>query len=306
METNWQKCPKTNSKEQSGDFNTGKLYIVATPIGNLKDITLRALEVLKMVDFIACEDTRVSAKLMNNYQISTPLLSYHKFNEKQRCQKIFKLLEEGKNVALISDAGTPCICDPGRILVNEAQNRGVKIEIIPGPSAVCAFLSAVEKSDEQFVFVGFLPKSEKQLLELCEHFNSVDMVFYESANRLQNTLKTIASLRTDDTKIAVGRELTKVFEEIKIGTIKEIINYYSKDLKNASKEKGVLKGEIVAMIYAKPAQEDENSQILDKITKLKQQNISDKDIANVLSTLYGFNKNQVYKLALSAPVKFTL
>lgn len=270
-------------------MEVGAFYVVATPIGNLKDITLRAIEVLKSVDFIACEDTRVTKKLLDKYEISTKLFDYHKFNEKQCSEKIISLLERGNSIALVSDAGTPGISDPGCILYEELNKRSIKINSLPGASALTTFLSALPRANEFFTFAGFIPRVKKQQEELFNRFKNINLVFYESPNRLLETLKNIESILGSEVKVAVGRELTKMFEEIKIGGVSEIIDYYSTS---------ILKGEIVVMVYSQPSNDMEEVDLVDKIKKLKSEKFSDKDISRIISVLYKINKNKVYKLIL--------
>ncbi len=267
-----------------------QVYIVATPIGNKSDLSLRAVETLKSVDVIACEDSRTSAKLLEAYGIKTKLISYHKFNEKQRTKEFLNLIKEGKTIALISDAGTPCVSDPGRILVQELYIYGTKITAIPGASAITTFVSMVPRDREEFAFFGFLPRVKNQQTKVFEKFLNTDLVFYESPQRLLETLENIKASRGSDAKIAVGRELTKLYEEVKTGTVQEIIDYYSS---------AVLKGEIVCLLYAKQDSEQDESEIVEKIKILKSLNYSDKDISAILSALFSLNKNNVYKLALT-------
>ncbi len=268
--------------------DTPQLYIVATPIGNRDDFSVRAIEILKNVDIIACEDSRTSANLLEKYGITTKLYSYHKFNEKQRTGEFEKLLKEGKKIALISDAGTPCISDPGRVLVNELFGD-VRITSIPGACAVITFLSMIPRKTEEFAFAGFLPRVKNQQAKVFEKFINIDTVFYESPNRLLETLENIKEFRGENTEIAVGRELTKMFEEVKAGSVTEIIDYYKTH---------PLKGEIVCMVYASENTGDEDFVMIEKIKKLKASNFSDKDISIILNSLYGFNKNKVYKLSI--------
>jgi 16S rRNA (cytidine1402-2'-O)-methyltransferase len=259
-------------------------YIVPTPIGNIADITLRAIEVLKMVDIIACEDTRTTQKILNHYEIKTKCVSYHKFNEKEKCDYFINLLKEGKKVALVSDAGTPLISDPGSILINELRKNNAKITALTGSCAVTTFLSQISRDDEEFKFVGFLPKNGLENF-ITDNLNN-NLVFYESPNRLLKTLETIKNI-DNSLQIAVGRELTKLFEEIKIGTVDEVFDYF--------KDKEI-RGEIVAMIFKKDNKEATISPELElKIQKLQQKNYSSKDISVILSTLYDINKNDVYR-----------
>ena len=260
-------------------------YIVPTPIGNIQDITLRAIEVLKSVDLIACEDTRVTQKLLNHYDIKTKCFSYHKYNERERVGYFLKELSEGKKIALVSDAGTPMICDPGGIIVEELTNAGYSISALPGACAVTTFLSEIPREGEEFTFIGFIPRNEKQIEEVAKKYIKHNFVFYESPERILKTLKTIQKTR-GDIKIALGRELSKLFEEINVDKISSIIEHYSNGIK----------GEIVCMIYAN---EDSESTEMDfKIKELKNKGFKDKEISTILSTICGFNKNEVYKKSL--------
>lgn len=262
-------------------------YIVPTPIGNLEDITLRALEVLKTVDLIACEDSRVTQKLLNHYNIKTKCVSYHKYNEKERVAHIVEFLENGGKMALVSDAGTPLICDPGSVIVNELSQRGFSITSLPGANAVITFLSRVSRQDEKFIFGGFLPKTTAQIENIIKQHENEDFVFYESPNRVLNTLKTIQKIRPDAI-VAAGRELTKVFEEVVTDKIDNVIKYF---------EENISKGEFVILIF----RSDKNSEeinIENKIKLLQDKGFSAKDISIILSELYKINKNKIYKLAI--------
>ena len=275
---------------KSDNIKDFQLYIVATPIGNKSDLSVRAIEILKNVDLIACEDCRTSSTLLENYNIGTKLVSYHKFNEKQRTQEFLKLIQNGKKIALISDAGTPCISDPGRVLVKELFENNVQISSIPGACAVVTLLSMVPRESEQFAFGGFLPRVKSQQEQVFEKFRYIDTVFYESANRLLDTLQNIIDCRGKDAQIAVGRELTKMFEEVKAGTVEDIFEYFKTH---------TLKGEIAFVLYAQKNSDENESEIIDKIIKLKKNNYSDKDISQILSALYGVNKNKIYKMSLA-------
>ncbi|MCM1338230.1 MAG: 16S rRNA (cytidine(1402)-2'-O)-methyltransferase [Muribaculaceae bacterium] len=263
-------------------------YVVPTPIGNLGDITLRAIEVLKTVDLIACEDSRVTQKLLNHFDIRTRCVSYHKYNERERIAQILEVLKSGKKMALVSDAGTPLICDPGSVIVKELSQNGFSLTALPGANAVITFLSQVSRSDEKFSFIGFLPKSQSQIQEIAQKYKYENVVFYESPNRIIQTLEIIKTVRPLS-KVAFGRELTKVFEEVVVDEIDNVISH----LKN-----NVSKGEFVCMIFA-----DENTlneaEITDKIKLLQDKGFGAKDISVILSELYGFNKNKIYKLSVS-------
>lgn len=258
-------------------------YIVPTPIGNLKDITLRAIEVLKSVDIIACEDIRVTQKLLNHYEIKTKCVSYHKFNEKERVDYFLELLSQGKKIALVSDAGTPLFCDPGAVLVRELKKHNFSITSLAGANAVATFLSQVAREDEDFVFVGFLPKIENQIKNIISKYKSTDIVFYESPNRLLNTLEIIAKNRIG-AKTAIARELTKVFEEVIEDNIENVIDYFKNN---------TLKGEIVGLVFRDSS--NENIDVQDKISKLKAKGYSAKDISVIISQLYELNKNDIYQ-----------
>lgn len=260
-----------------------QFYIIPTPIGNIKDITLRALEIMKEVDIIACEDSRVTQKLLNHYNIKTKTLSYHKYNERERVSKMLELLNSGKKIALVSDAGTPLICDPGSILLEELRKNNISTTSLTGSCAVSTFLSQVPRDTEEYIFVGFLPKSETQIQELYSKFKYCNMVFYDSPNRLVKTLETIEEI-APEINVAVGRELTKVFEEIVIDKINNIIHHF----------KDEIKGEIVAMTFAQT--QSEISEIKDKVKILKEKGFKSKEIAEILSSLYKFNKNDIKQL----------
>ena len=268
-----------------------QFYIVATPIGNLGDISYRAVDVLKSADYIACEDTRVTRILADKYGFSAKLFDCHKFNEKEKSEKIISLIDAGKTIALVSDAGTPGISDPGGVLINELYKRNIKITSIPGACAVPTFLSLIPRDTEEFAFIGFIPRNKKQQIEILNKYRKTNCVFYESPNRLLETLQNIKAEFGENTKIAVARELTKVFEEVKTGTVCEILDYYSTN---------PLKGEIVAMVFAENTENIEDTELLNNINKLKEQGFSQKDIAKIISTLFDVNKNKVYKLAMES------
>lgn len=211
----------------------GTLYVVATPIGNLEDITFRAIEVLKNVDLIACEDTRRTKILFQRYQFSKPVVSFHQHSRLQKIDYLLSILLQGKNVALVTDAGTPNIDDPGGILVEKAYLAGIKVVPIPGPSALTAFLSVCGFSASRFLFLGFLPKKKKRkslLQNLYYVAKAIDvdvLVLFESPFRILKTLEDLKKI-FGNCEIAVGRELTKKFEEIYRGKISEAIAYYTK------------------------------------------------------------------------------
>lgn len=258
-------------------------YIVPTPIGNLGDITNRAIEVLNSVDIIACEDIRVTQKLLNHFNISTKCISYHKFNEKERVDYFLNALSDGKKIALVSDAGTPLFCDPGAIIVDELRKNNFTVTSLAGANAVATFLSQVPRKGEDFVFVGFLPKTKQQIESILKKYKSTDIVFYDSPNRLPNTLDTILACR-GNAKIAVGRELTKMFEEIVIDNTENVMEHF---------QTNVLKGEIVGLVFREEASANED--FSDKIELLKSKGFKAKEISTILSELFDANKNDIYK-----------
>ena len=262
-------------------------YIVPTPIGNLGDITNRAIDVLKHVDIIACEDIRVTQKLLNHFEIKTKCISYHKFNEKERVDYFLELLANGKKIALVSDAGTPLFCDPGAVIVKELRNNNYKVTSLAGANAVATFLSQVAREEEDFVFVGFLPKTKSQIEQILNKYKTTDIVFYDSPNRILNTLETIKEFRPESA-CAIGRELTKVFEEIVIDRTENVIEHFSNN---------VIKGEIVGLVFRENKSSD-NIDIEEKIQKLKSKGFKAKEISTILSELYNINKNDVYKMCI--------
>ena len=205
-----------------------KLYIVPTPIGNLEDITLRAIKVLKKVDLILCEDTRRSKKLLNHLEIDVPLRSHHKFNEHIEVSYIVKKIVEGSNMALISDAGVPGISDPGFLIVRTCLENNIEIECLPGPTAFVPALVVSGLPIDKFIFEGFLPakKGRKSRLEKLA-LESRTMVFYESPHKLLRTLLDFDNFFGSNRKISISRELTKLYEETLRGSIKEMVAIYS-------------------------------------------------------------------------------
>lgn len=201
----------------------GKLYIVATPIGNLEDITLRAINILKAVDIIIAEDTRHSLKLLNHLEISKPLISYHRHNEEDKTESILEKIEEGKNIALISDAGTPVISDPGEFIVKEAIEREISIIPVPGACAIITALMAAGVDTRNFTFYGFLSLNKKiRIKELEQIKNNINtVILYEAPHKIKNTLQDLENY-VEGRKIVLARELTKIHEEFIRGSIKEI------------------------------------------------------------------------------------
>lgn len=222
----------------------GKLYIVPTPIGNLEDITLRAIRILKEVDLILAEDTRTSAVLLKHYNIATRLSSHHKFNEHRTVERIAEQILAGDNIALISDAGTPSISDPGFLLTRTCLNLGVEVECLPGATAFVPALVNSGFPSDRFCFQGFLPQKkgrQKKLKDLVDETRTI--IFYESPFRLVKALEQFAEYFGADRKVSVSRELSKLFEENFRGTVAEVLAHF---------QSKTVKGEIVIVLEGKP------------------------------------------------------
>ena len=267
-----------------------KLYLVATPIGNLEDITIRALNVLKMVDAVYCEDTRNSLKLFNYYDIKTPLYSYHLFNENEISTDIIRRIENGENVAIISDAGLPCISDPGWVAVKEAIESDIDVVTIPGASAGISALIASGLTTYKFLFVGFLnSKKAKRQKELEKLLKSVEtIIMYESPHRIEETLKILCQL-APNRKIVLAREISKKFETYYRGTPLEIIE-----------EIDTIKGEIVLIIEG--YNEEERDETLKDLSVSEhyeyylKMNMSPKEALKETAKDLGMSKNELYKM----------
>ena len=231
------------------------LYLVATPIGNLGDITLRALETLAAADIVACEDTRVSRVLLARYGIRRRTTAYHEHNSAEAGPKLIAALEAGQSVALISDAGTPLISDPGYRLVGEAQEKNIRVVPIPGPSAALAALTASGLPSDAFLFAGFLPVKAGQRLSRLQELKSVPatLIFFESPRRLADTLVSMVEALGGARKAAIGRELTKTFEEMRPGTLAALADHYA--------AADTPKGEIVICVGPPEAAADEPADI---------------------------------------------
>ena len=221
-----------------------KLYVVPTPVGNLEDMTMRAIRVLKEADCVLAEDTRTSGILMKHFDIKTRMQSHHKFNEHKTVEGLVARLQGGENIALISDAGTPAISDPGFLLVRECRKAGIDVECLPGATAFVPALVASGLPNDRFCFEGFLPQKKGRSTRLSELANETrTMIFYESPYRLVKTLAQFAELFGPDREASVSRELTKKFEENARGTLRELIVHFS------ARE---VKGEIVIVLGGKP------------------------------------------------------
>ena len=264
------------------------LYIVSTPIGNLDDITIRALETLKKSDIILCEDTRRSLKLLNHYQIKKRLISYHKFNEKKQLRGIIQHFKEGKILSLISDAGTPLLSDPGRLLVNECLNNNIQPTPIPGVSSITSALS-VSGFKDQFIFYGFLPKTENELEKVLSILSKSNFtqVFFVPAKKINFYIKNIKRFFLDR-KILIAKEMTKMHEA-----------FIRSDVDKLKAFKNNLKGELTIVVsdnIEKPKNFDEKK-IVNKVKKyLKKYSL--KDTVNLILETEKINKKKIYNLCL--------
>lgn len=272
------------------ELQKSKIYVVPTPIGNLADMTLRSLDVLKNVDVIYCEDTRNTSKLLNYYDIKTPLVSYHKHNEQSRSEEIIdKILLENINCAVVSDAGMPSISDPGQILLEKAIDRDIDIEVLPGASAAITALVRSGLDSLQFAFLGFVPRKNADKNKFYEQIKNATMttIIYESVHRIEATVQELGEF-LGDRKICVLRELTKIHESVMKGTCAEVIEM----LKNET-----VKGEFVIVID-KLIEENEEIDVKEKLTELINDGISKKQAVKIVSDMYGLKKNDVYKESL--------
>ncbi len=278
---------------ERASIKKGILYVVATPIGNLEDISLRAIRTLKEVDLIAAEDTRHTKKLLNAYKIATPLISLHGHNEKGKSSLVISKICSGRNVAYVSDAGTPCVSDPGHYLISFAQAENIRVIPIPGASAVITALSASGFPADSFVFCGFLPARETRRRKFLESLINEQrtIVFYESPLRLLASLQDIYDV-LGDREIVLTRELTKIFEEIKRGKVTELIETI---------RKSKVKGEITLIVQARQKalvnfSDEEIRKMLLILTKNKKLSLRDA-VAEVVSNT-GLSKKRVYDLAV--------
>ncbi len=270
--------------------NTGSLYIVATPIGNLEDITLRALRVLKEVDLIAAEDTRHTLQLLNHFEISKPLISNHRHNEEEKSSVLIEKLKSGKNIALVSDAGTPGICDPGEEVIKKCIEEGITVVPIPGACAMINSLICSGIDTNEFTFLGFLPlnkKLRKTKLDEIEKSNKT-IIIYEAPHKLEKTLNDLKEILDADRKIVLAREITKIHEEFIRGNIDYLLSKIPE-----------IKGEIVLIIDKAKPQEGEselNSLSLDEHYKFyEKQGFSKKDIIKKIAKDRNVNKNEIYQ-----------
>ena len=267
---------------------SGKLYLVATPIGNLEDITLRAIKVLEEVDLIAAEDTRNSLKLLNHYDIKKPLISYHRHNEELRVDNLIEKLKQGNNIAVVSDAGTPGISDPGEVIAKEAIKNNIDVIPIPGACAAINALIASGLNTTEFAFFGFLPLNKKLRKEKLNEIKdeTKTCIIYEAPHKLQKTLQDFKEV-IENREVVLAREITKIHEEFIRGNIDKII----------SKSEN-LKGEMIILIEGAKKQENENElnnlSLEEHYEYYQKQGLDKKEIIKIIAKDRGVNKNEIY------------
>ncbi len=272
-------------------IETGTLYIVSTPIGNLEDITLRAIRILKEVDLILCEDTRTTVKLLNKYEIKTRLKAFHKFNERSQTEEITETLISGKNIAIVSDAGTPTISDPGFELVKSAREKDLRVFPIPGPSALISAISTSGKIKNDFLFAGFLPGEKNKRIELIKSFQnkSSAIIIYIAPHDLVKYLREFSDIYPTS-EIFIHREITKLHEEYIEGQIHEVINTIS------NKE---IKGEIVlGVLINAETKENKTSdkEILELVSNLTKEGFGLKEASKIAGKKFNIPNSFIYNL----------
>ena len=273
---------------------TGTLFIVATPIGNLDDITFRAVEILKSADIVLAEDTRHSKKLLLHLDISKHIRAFHEHNEREKIKAIIDEIYSGKSIALISDAGTPLISDPGYFLVAQAKKEGLKVVPIPGPSALITALSASGLASDSFTFLGFLPSKQTARVKLLKSLvgRTETSIFYESPKRILATLTDMRRIFGDSRKVCLAKELTKVFETIQTDSIPNLIKYLTADQNNQ-------KGEFVILISANDKIDRTEAETqLDSLLPILSAEMGASKAAKLAAKITGIDKKQCYKRAI--------
>ena len=274
---------------------SGSLYIIATPIGNLSDITLRAIETLKNVDLVLAEDTRHSKKLFDHYEIKSPLTAFHEHNENEKASGIISEINSGKSIALISDAGTPLISDPGYQLVSEAKKIGINVIPIPGPNAAIAALSSSGIASSSFSFFGFLPAKQASRLKLLKTKRSLDetIIFYESPKRILATIKDMMDVFGETRRVCLAKELTKSFETILNDNLIALIDYLESDPSHQ-------KGEFVLIVSPDDKIDfDEAKSELEKILPILCDEMGASKASKLASKITGLDKKYCYQKAIN-------
>lgn len=269
---------------------SGTFYVIGTPIGNLGDITLRQLDILGSVDFICAEDTRVTLKLLNRYEIKKQLISFHEHSSLIDAQRIIDRLLDGENCGIVTDAGMPCISDPGEILVKMCAENNIDVRVVPGPSAVISAISISGLTTKRFTFEGFLPVSKKQRLERLEKLKNETavMVFYEAPHKLRVTLSDLTDSFGGERKISICRELTKIHEEVLRITLAEAMDYYSKIEP---------KGEFVLVVDGAEENDGESitiQQAIEQVKKLVEMGERPVDACKAIAKESNFKKSELY------------
>ncbi len=272
----------------------GILYLCATPIGNLKDISFRVLEILKSVDVVAAEDTRNSIKLFNRFEINTPLTSYHEYNKVEKAVKLIEMLKSGQNIALITDAGTPGISDPGEVLVRMCHEEGITVTSLPGPVACIDALILSGFSTRRFVFEGFLPREKNERAEILAEIGKETrtVILYEAPHHLKGTLEDLRVLG-DDRNIALCRELTKKYEEISRKTIAEAIEYY-KDNEPRGEYVLVIEGLDKAALKEEEQKKWEEMTIEEHMAIYESKGLDNKEAMKMVAKDRGVSKRDIY------------
>ncbi|MHA3051052.1 16S rRNA (cytidine(1402)-2'-O)-methyltransferase [Acinetobacter sp. ANC 4640] len=272
---------------------SAQLFVVATPIGHLDDMTFRAIEVLKSVSLIAAEDTRQSAQLLKHFNIETPLTACHDHNEANKIHQLIEKLKNGENLALISDAGTPLISDPGFKLVRAVQEHGIRVTPVPGACAAIAALSAVGLPSDRFSFEGFLPSKSSQRLSQLEKLKdeTQTLIFYEAPHRILECVKDMQAVFGADRAVGFAREITKTFETIKKMTLGELVQFIEQDHNQQ-------KGEIVLVVGGASSEKDLSQAKLDEWLQRLLQDVSVKVAAQMVADLTGIKKKIAYQRAL--------
>ncbi|MDE2427523.1 MAG: 16S rRNA (cytidine(1402)-2'-O)-methyltransferase [Burkholderiales bacterium] len=275
------------------NYPAGTLYVVATPIGNIADISLRALHLLGIVDAIACEDTRNTSQLLSRYGVDKPLIAAHQHNEREVAEKILARLQTGERIALVSDAGTPGVSDPGAKIVDVIKLAGLPVTPLPGASAAISALSASGLIQDRFYFVGFLPAKAGQrdsTLRDLLHIQAT-LIFYEAPHRIGDMIQALLDVFGDDRRIVLAREVSKLFEEIHRCPLREAPAWLAADEHRE-------KGEYVVLIDAAPAAEDATEQESRRVLSILLEECSVKQAASLAAQITGFKKNALYQLAL--------
>ena len=268
----------------------GRLYVVSTPIGNLGDFSTRAVDVLRSVDAVLAEDTRHTRHLLEHYDIRTPLISHHEHNEARETPRILERLRDGESFALVSDAGTPLVSDPGARLVRAALDAGILVVPVPGASALLAALVASGLDAERFTFFGFLPRKGRERTEAIEALEALahTAVLYEAPGRVSDTLAELERHGAGERAVAVARELTKQFEETRRGTVAELARYYADTPP---------KGEVVIVLAGRAPSSPDEGAARERARVLRQGGASARDVARALVEEHGLARNAAYRLA---------